>query len=81
MLKLYLKHQYRDAIFHSLRARNIAFEIIKANHRKYDPGYDWNDIEDGYMPYTPHDNDLDLKISLKSKKDNTYINIKLDLDL
>lgn len=79
--KLHMRGEYREAIFHSMRARNIAYDIIEKNRFSRRPEHDWDDVDYGYMPYAPKDNELDVKIkSDKSDNDYIYISIKLDLD-
>jgi hypothetical protein len=56
---LYFQRDYRDAIFHSLRARDIAFRIIRDNRGRVKPEYFPDRIEERYAHDRPRDEDLD----------------------
>lgn len=56
---LYSRGNYRDAIFHSLRARELALEIIRRNRGSIQHDWEFNDWELRYRHEAPSDHDLD----------------------
>lgn len=78
---LYMRGNYRDAIYHSMRARNIAYQILRENRSPRRYNNDWDDREYGYRDYAPQDDDLDLQINWKLKTDDETIYLRLNLDL
>ena len=78
---LYRHGNYREAIFHSLRARDLAFQIIRGNRQSYHKDYYWNDMEMRYRKDYPKDKDLDVRIELRSRSDKEMLLIKLIFDL
>ena len=74
---------YRDAIYHSLRSRSIAIEIIRANRRPLPPEADFDRIERRYRDSAPSDHDLDLKIKARDndRDDRRSIEIIIDMDI
>lgn len=79
--ELYWRGDYKDAIFHSLRARDLAFQIIRGNRQSYRKEYDWNDMERRYRHDCPKDDDLDVRIEWRSRNDKEMLTIKLIFDL
>lgn len=77
--QLYMRGFYRDAIFHSLRARRIAISVIQGNKEKWSGS--WEAREDRYRHESPRDNDLDVKLSLIKIGDKEAVRISIDLDL
>ncbi len=79
---LYRQGLYRDAIFHSLRARNIAFEVIQNNRERIRPEFRRDTLEDRYYHDSPRDNDLDLNMGMiKIDRDDAVISLHLNFDL
>ncbi len=76
--RLYLSGFYQDAIFHSLRARKIALEVIHGNKERWTGS--WDAREDWYFRYSPRDNDLDVKLNF-TIGDKDAVRISIDLDL
>ncbi len=77
--RLYMAGFYRDAIYHSLRARRIAIMVIQGNREKWSGS--WDVREDRYRHDSPHDNDLDIKLNLIKIGDKEAVRISIDLDL
>jgi hypothetical protein len=78
----YREGRYRDAIYHSLRARDISFGIIEANRRRVDHGYRYDDRENYYVKSAPPRNTLDVQIdSGKYGKDQDAVRFKINLNL
>ena len=72
---------YQEAIFHSLRARRLAMEVIRGNRDNWS-GYTRDDREDSYRRTAPRDNDLDLRIDWnKVGKDDAVVNIQFHLNV
>lgn len=77
--RLYMAGFYQDAIFHSLRAREIAIVIIRENRENWSGS--WDDREERYRCNAPRDNDLDIKLNLIKIGDKEAVRISVDLDL
>jgi hypothetical protein len=80
--ELYEDGSYREAIFHSLRARDLAFQIIRENREK--PGREFfrDDLEDRYTREAPRDNELDLRINLHNiGSDDEAVRFNFDIDI
>ena len=76
--RLYMSGFYQDAIFHSLRARRIAIQVIQGNRESWTGS--WDAREEWYFSLSPRDNDLDVKLSFKFG-DKDAVRISIDLDL
>jgi hypothetical protein len=76
--RLYMSGFYQDAIFHSLRARRIAIHVIEMNKGKWNGS--WDSREEWYIRFSPHDNDLDVKLNF-TFGDKDAVRISIDLDL
>jgi hypothetical protein len=80
--RLYMNGNYRDAIFHSLRARDIALQIIRDNGRRARPEYFRDNMEERYAHDSPRGDDLDRRLDRqKMGKDDDAIHIRINLDL
>lgn len=77
--RLYRAGAYQEAIFHSLRARRIAIEIIQGNREKWNGS--WDTREDKYRKIAPRDADLDVRLDLIKIGDKEAVRISIDLDL
>ena len=77
--RLYRSGAYQEAIFHSLRARKIAIEIIQRNREKWNGS--WDTREEKYRRISPRDADLDVKLDLIKIGDQEAVRISIDLDL
>jgi hypothetical protein len=72
---------YRDAIFHSLRARTLAMNVIRGNQDNWS-GYSRDDREERYSRACPSDRDLDVKIDwTKTGKDDAVVHIQFNFNL
>jgi HEPN domain-containing protein len=83
-IELYRVGQYQDAIFHSLRARDIAIQIMEANHREVRSDFRRDRVEEDYARRAPRDNDLDVKVDwskVGNDDDAARVQIRLNLDL
>ncbi len=79
--ELYMKGFYRDAINHSLRARNLAFEVLQANREKPRREYYRDSREEEYGRNAPKDKDVDIKIDITKVGDDFEISrFRLDID-
>ncbi len=78
---LYRAGFYREAIFHSLRARRLAITIITKNKVVWrDPVVDTR--EESYYRVAPRDNDIDLRIDRsRMAKDNEAVKIIINIDI
>jgi hypothetical protein len=80
--RLYMNGNYRDAIFHSLRARDIALQIIRNNGRRPRPEYFRDNMEERYVHDSPRGDDLDRRLDRQRMgKDDDAIHIRINLDL
>lgn len=81
--ELYWQGFYREAIFHSLRARNMALQIISGNRERWLRNYSWEPREENYRRLAPVDADLDNrlnKIYIHSDDDAVYFHFDIDLN-
>lgn len=79
--ELYRAGRYRDAIFHSLRARKLAMNVIRGNRDNW-AGYSRDEREERYARMSPKDKDLDVLIDWsKVGKDNTVVHIQFNLSV
>ena len=79
---LYLKGIYRDAIYHSLRARDLAIQVIRANQGVLRKEFFRDAREDGYARNAPRGEDLDIKLDrVKFGKDDAIVHLKFELDI
>ena len=80
--ELYLAGSYQDAIFFSLRARDLAFQIIEGNREKPRREFYRDEMEERYRHSSPRDEELDLKIDKKKvAKDDEVVRLHFDLDI
>lgn len=80
--ELYLGGQYRDAIFHSLRARDLAIQIIRENRGNLRREFLRDGREDGYAHNAPRGEDLDVKLDMhKIGRDDAIVHLKFELDI
>ena len=80
--ELFLNGFYRDAIFHSLRARELAFQIIKRNGERHRREFSRDEMEERYAHNSPRGEELDLRLNLgKLGKDDDVVHFKLDIDI
>jgi len=80
--EFYMHGSYRDAIFHSLRARDLAFDIIRANHGKIRQEYYWDGREDHWGHDSPRYQDLDVRIDRsKIGRDSDVVHMHFDFDV
>jgi hypothetical protein len=81
-LQLYRRGSYWDAIYHSMRARSLAFRVIQNNQRSWRPEFDWDDDENDYLLEIPRDEDLDRNlIGIRIITDDAALFLRLNLDL
>jgi hypothetical protein len=80
--ELYEAGYYREAIYHSLRARDIAFQIMAANREKPRHEYYRDETENNYGRNAPKDKELDIRIdSVKVGKDDAVVHLHFGLDI
>ncbi len=81
-IELYKNGLYRDAIFHSLRARNIAFQIIDDNLERLHQDFSPDRTEMFYNHNIPRDEELDRRLNRNQMyKDEDTSRMKFELDL
>lgn len=82
-LELYEAHLYWSAIYHSLRARNLAMIIISRNREQwFEKSFAKDPREEKYRYNGPEDHVLDLLIDLKMiGSDDAVVNIHFELDI
>ena len=81
-LEFYSRGSYQDAIFHSLRARDLAFQVISGNGQRRNREYERDQMEEGYAHRAPRGADLDRSANrLIISSDNGVIRLFLNLDL
>lgn len=79
--ELYANGSYREAIFFSLRARDLAFQIISNNHGKLGPEFRRDDREECYHD-GPDGSELDARLDLHNvgrDKDAVHLSIEFHL--
>lgn len=79
--ELYANGSYREAIFFSLRARDLAFQIISNNHGRPQPGFGRDDREGCYND-GPSGAELDARLDrhkMGRDKDAVHLNIEFHL--
>lgn len=79
--ELYLDGFYQDAIFHSLRARDIAFQVIDRNRVRPPHDYEYDEMEASYHRSAPRASELDLKIDSIKIGDKGAVRIHIGLDI
>jgi hypothetical protein len=80
--ELYMQGSYREAIFHSLRARELAIQIIGENHGRCEREFFRDEREENYYHSAPRDNELDMKLDMKKMgKDDEVAHIRFYLDI
>jgi hypothetical protein len=80
--QLYFGRDYRNAIFYSLRARDIAFRIIRDNRSRVKPEFFHDGIEKRYTHNRPRDEDLDKRHDRRrigSDDDAVHFTIEFDI--
>jgi hypothetical protein len=79
---LYLKGNYRDSIFHSLRARKLAIQIIRGNRGKIRPEFFPDKLESRYEHEGPGDDQLDRQMDQRRMgRDDDAARIRIELDI
>jgi hypothetical protein len=79
---LYWDGFYRKAIYHSLRARDLAFQVIAENRQKPRREYYHDQLEDRYAYSAPRDKELDINIdTVKVGKDEALVRLHFGLDI
>jgi hypothetical protein len=81
--ELYWSGLYREAIFHSIRARRLAITIILRNGGNWlNLPPVWDEREGQYESMAPPDNQLDSQLNMNNiEKDEDAVNNKLNLDI
>lgn len=80
--ELYMKGSYRDAIFFSLRARDLAIQIIQGNKEKPRREFFRDEREERYYQKSPRHEDLDARLDRKNKwRDEDVVHMKFDFDI
>jgi hypothetical protein len=79
--ELFQARRHREAIFHSLRARELAMHVIRGNRENW-PGYAWDDREQRYGHMAPSDRDLDIQVDWsKVGNDDAAVRIRFNLNV
>jgi hypothetical protein len=80
--ELYWAGSYREAIYHSLRARDLAFTVMNENRERPRREYYRDDIEQDYGRSAPRAKDLDIRIdSVKVGKGDALVHLHFGLDI
>jgi hypothetical protein len=80
--ELYFNRYYRDAIFHSLRARDLAFRIIRDNRRRVNPAFFPDEVQKRYTYDRPSDEDLDREHNRRRiGSDDDAVHVKVEFDI
>lgn len=80
--QLYKIESYRDAIYHSLRARDLAFQVIRENRERPRREFYRDELEISYSRTAPRNNELDIRINtIKIGKDDQVVNLHFELDI
>jgi hypothetical protein len=80
--ELYQNGLYREAIYHSLRARDIAFQVITLNRERPHREYYRDDMENRYVRSAPRNKDLDIRIdSVKVGKEAALVRLHFGWDI
>ena len=81
-IRLYRNGIYQDAIFYSLRARNLAFQVIRGNREMIRHEYEWDEMEDDYRYDSPDDDDLDRNVNWRRYgSDDQVVHITIEFDI
>lgn len=79
--ELFQARHHREAIFHSLRARRLAMQVIRGNRENWS-GYAWDDREERYGHMAPNDRDLDVQVDWsKVGNDDAAVRIRFNLNV
>jgi hypothetical protein len=77
---LYIKGQYSDAIFHSLRARGVAIFNIKRNNGELLKEAAIDEVEEAYIQKMPSDSVLDQKVKAEGS-DEAAAKVAIELTI
>ena len=81
-IECYKDGLFLDAIFHSLRARRIAFQIMDDNMTRLHQDFSPDRVEMFYNHDSPRDEELDRRLDRKQMyKDEDAGRMKFELDL
>ncbi len=75
------QRNYRDAIYHSLRARELAGQVLRNNRRRLPRESNWNDDELYWKRRGPSNAELDRKVARLAVGDNESVQINIQLNL
>ncbi|HBF38596.1 MAG TPA: hypothetical protein DDW50_14915 [Firmicutes bacterium] len=79
---LYWRGEYREAIYHSLRARDFAFQVMTNNRERPHREYYFDDMEDRYVQSAPENNQLDVRVdTVKVGKGDSLVHLHFGLDI
>lgn len=79
--ELYRQGFYADAIYHSLRGRELAALVIRENRGEFVRESVLDRMELKYKNSSPSDDQLDVKIQYLKITDDSAMKIKIDLDI
>jgi hypothetical protein len=80
--ELYLAGAYQDAIFFSLRARDLAFQVIEGNRERPRREFYRDEMEERYRHDSPRDEELELRIDhRKVVRDDDVVRLHFDFDI
>ena len=80
--ELYFDGLYRDAIFLSLRAREMAIQIIRENHGRMRRDFERDEMEERFARDIPRDEELERHIDKRHiGRDDDAVHLKIELDI
>ncbi len=80
--QLYDDALYQEAIYHSLRARDLAVQVIQANRERPRREYFWDATERRYAESAPRKDKLDIKLDFAKVGDELkLVHWRLGLDI
>ena len=79
--EMYARERYHEAIHHSLRARALAVDVIRANGAKLLKEANLDALEKNYANESPPGEELDLKIVALLGQDKMAVFVRIELDI
>ncbi len=80
-IREYNQRNYRDAIYHSLRARELAGQVLRNNHRRLPRESNWTDDERNWKRRSPSNAELDRKVVRLTVGDDESVQFYIQLNL
>ena len=80
--ELYMADMYRNAIFYSLRARELTIKFIRENRGRVRPEFSRDEMEERYARESPGDNELDVGLDIRNLgSDDEAVRLHFDIDI